>query len=138
MAAIYMWFEEEVQVFTTTLYPVEVIDSLQLSADLYGGSLSLIPAEAHQNSGNLVSMSLPIILISTNGPDEQHQNSGDLVSVTLPIILLSTDGPDEAHDNSGDLVSVSMPLKLVIVDTPDEKLQFTCDINPSSCSMTPV
>jgi hypothetical protein len=138
MAAIYMWFESELQVFTTTLYPVEVADSMQLSADISAGSLTPVPYESLDLSGDIASAAMPVILISYGPDNESHDISGDLTSVTLYPILI-TYGPDnEDHDNSGDLVSVTKPLKLVTVDTPDEKLQLTVDVYPSACSMTVV
>lgn len=138
MAAIYMWFDNEQMVLTTTLYPVEVQDFVRVSADISLGYMTLVPSEYHQHSGDVTGISMPVLLISGTAPDEYHQHSGDVTSIQLPTILISGTAPDEYHQHSGDVTSIELVLKLVIADTPDEEVRVFCDVYPSSCSMTAV
>lgn len=138
MAAIYMWFDSEEMILTTTLYPVEVIDGMQLAADIYGGSLSQILAEDHQNSADILSLGTYVILITYGTPEEFHQNSSDILSLGTYVILITYGTPEEFHQNSCNILSLGIVDLLVIVDTPDEKLQIDCDVYPSACSMTPI
>lgn len=137
MAAIYMWFENDLVVLTTTLYPVEVTDYLQLTVDIADGRMDVVPQDEGDFSGALESVLLKQIL-NSYGPDQDSADfSGGLGTVVLQQILNSY-GPDQDEaDFSGGLVSVVLDLKLVIGDTPDEKLQLDCDIYPPGCSMTP-
>ena len=44
MAAIYMWFEPpEYTVLTTTLYPIDANDSMDMMVSLLSGSMGLLP-----------------------------------------------------------------------------------------------
>jgi len=138
MAAIYMWFENEEMILTTTLYPVELIDSLSLSCRLTYGELKPIPVETYEMSGTLLSITLPQILFSYGPDDEQYQMSGTLLGITLPVILIIHPEDEEEYTMSGTLMSITLPLKLVTVYAPVEKLQLNCDINPAYCSMTGV
>ena len=126
-------------VITTTLYPIEAIEQLQLAADINDDcALSSIPLEQHQTSSDLLAVRMPQILISYGPDDEQHEISSDVLAIRMPLILLSYGPDDEQHQNSADLLAIRMPLKLVTVDTPDEKLQLALDVTPSDCSLTPV
>jgi len=136
MAAIYMWFNFEEMVLTTTPYPIEVIDSMQLAVNINAAEMGPINSDSHQNSSTVVAITNPLIYISSPLMSEAHKNNSALVGITNPLILITATAPTEAHKNSSDVVSISNPDKLVIVDTPDEKLQLNCDINPSNCSMT--
>jgi hypothetical protein len=138
MAAIYQWFPGQAVLLTTTLYPVEVIDELRLGISVAGGSLSLVPIDDLQYGQTLTSVDLNQILLDY-GPDEDDLQYGQtLTSVDLLEILLDY-GPDTDDLQYGQtLVSVELANKLVIGDTPDEKLQLSCGVYPSGCSMTPV
>lgn len=138
MAAIYMWFDDEQMVLTTTLYPIEAVDAQTMSADVSLGLLYNIDEDDIKNSGEFLGGLMPVILI-TYGPDEEDiKNAGDLTSITMPVILISY-GPDEEDiKNAGDLMGISMPLKLVDVFAPDQMMRNVCDVNPSACSMTTI
>lgn len=137
MAAIYQWFYNEgVLVLTTTLYPIEYKDELQISCDIVTGEMQEIQSDAHTQSGDLLSIELYPILINYGPDNEDHKQSGDLTSIAVNQILLIYDPDNEDHRQSGDLTSITLNLKVVTIDTPDEKLQLDCDITPSDCSMS--
>lgn len=125
-------------ILTTTLYPVEVTDSFQLSADISGGSMSLIPIDSIDGGGDILSVVLNQILLTTGPYEDSIDGGGDVLSVTLYQILLTAGPNEDSIDGGGDVLSVVLQSKLVTGDTPDEELQLTCDINPSGCSMTPI
>ena len=138
MAAIYQWLGRTYQLLTTTLYPIEAVESLSFDGDITYGSMSPVQSEAYATDGDVISATL-IQLLLEYGPDtEEYATDGDVISATLIQLLLEY-GPDaEAYRTDGDVISATLELKLVEVDTPDEELQFDGDIKPSGCSMTPI
>ena len=138
MAAIYMWFQRDVQVLTTTLYPLEVVDAVQFSFDIEDASMSLIPQDELGYSADLLGVTLTEILLTYGPLQDQVYYGADLLAVSLNTILL-THGPvnDELFISS-DLLDVNLISLLVTVDTPDEKLQLDFDINATGWHMTPV
>ena len=138
MAAIYMWFEHELQIWTTTLYPIEVNDSLQFACNLTYGEMRIVQVEEIDLSSDLLAITIEAILLDYGPDDVPFDLSSDLLSITIEQILF-TYGPDDvAFDQSSDLLSITIQDKLVIADTPDERLQLGCNVNPSGCSLTPV
>lgn len=123
---------------TTTLYPIEVDDSVQLGADITYGEMSLVQGEDYDQSGALLGITLEQILIDYGPDDQPYDQSGDLLGITLQQILIDYGPDNQDYDQSSDLLAISIESKLVIVDTPDERLQVDCDLNPSGCSLTPV
>lgn len=138
MAAIYMWFDNEQMVLTTTLYPVEVIDYLRLSADISGGDMRNITEESHFNSIDMLGITKPQILIAYGPNEEDYFNSMDLIGITRPQILIDYGPNEEDYFNSADVLGITLLDLLVTADTPDEMLRLGADVNPSACSMTDV
>jgi hypothetical protein len=117
---------QEFTYYTTTPYPIEVIEEMQFGIDVSGGSLSLVPEDDAETA-----------ILLDYGPDEDDVDYGHtLTSIVLTEILLDY-GPDEDDADYGHtLTSVTLTNKLVEADTPDEELDLGCDIKPSACSMT--
>jgi hypothetical protein len=138
MAAIYQWFDFLEEEYTTTLYPVEVVELLEFTCELEGGGLYNIIEDEVDINGNLLSAELYQILISTTSPYDDADIDGDLLSADLYQILISTTSPYDNADINGDLLDCTLLDLLVIVDTPDESLQLDMELYPSGCSMTDV
>lgn len=138
MAAIYMWFDNEEMVLTTTLYPVEVEDNLQLNVSLSSGSLEPIPLDEVDVSYSIGSISVDEILLTAPPVDDDADVSYALSGIEVKTVLLSASPVDDDADASYNIVNVEVLSKLVIADTPDEELQLACSIDPTGCSMTPV
>lgn len=138
MAAIYQWFQRDVQVLTTTLYPLEVVDAVQFSFNLVSGSLQPVPQDSIYVSGNVIAASLNQILLSYGTPEDNLDISANVIYAHLNQILLSYGTPEDELDVSWALIEVLLISLLVTVDTPDEKLQLDFDVNTSGWFMTPV
>jgi len=138
MAAIYMWFEAGIEFLTTTLYPIEMIDELQLNFNITDSSMSPIPQDSLNLSYGMNGVILNQILIAYGPNLDELDISAGLVSVLLNQILLSYGPNQDELDISYDLVNVQLVSLLVTADTPDEKLQLDFNISSSGCSMTPV
>jgi len=136
MAAIYQWFQRDVQVLTTTLYPLEVIDAIQLNFNIVSGSLQPVPQDSLYMSANVTAIVLNQILLSYGTPEDSLDISANVTYVHLNQILLSYGTPEDELDIAGDLIEVLLISLLVTVDTPDEKLQLDFDINSTGWFMT--
>lgn len=140
MAAIYQWFDGliEVQIWTTTPYPIEVIEGIEIACDLAECYLTPISGEAADFNGTFLSGSLTQILISYGPNDEAADLNGTFLSGSLYQVLISYGPNDEAADFSGTFLSGVLDEKLVTAYAPDEGIEVACDLIPGSCSMTPV
>lgn len=137
MAAIYMWIDAEVMYLTTTLYPVEVIDALQLGGRLgTNPGMYLIPNEGVDNFEVFLSGELRQLLKSTPTYFEAIDNVEVFLSGELRQLLKSTDVFPEALDNTETFLSGYLDLALVTVDSPDEALEFSCRLDTANCSLT--
>ena len=141
MAAIYQWFEENQTLLTTTLYPVETVEALQISGEVSGGALIAIPVEDIEGSADIVNMTyIQQRWFYEDGPyDDGIQGDADIVNMTyVQQRWFITDGPyDESIEGSADVVNITNVNKRVEADTPDESLQIGFEIANTS-SMTAV
>mgnify|MGYP000058708441 CR=1 FL=1 len=140
MAAIYQWFEGGIlyQTWTTTLYPIEAIEALQISFDLSDGSMRPVLNEHIDVSVEFISGS-KIQTLLTTGPYEEAVDVGvEFISGTKEVTLLTTGPYEEAVDVGVEFISGTKVSKLVVAFAPDEELQIDFDLDPSNCSMTPV
>lgn len=126
------------EIWTTTPYPIEVIEELQLDMDINFGSMVPIPSDEAEYDADITGAGLDVVLL-TYGPDNDNaEYDADIISAGLDVILL-TYGPDEDEaDYDADIVDAGLDTYLVTVDTPDEKLQLDMDIVPGGCSMDAV
>jgi hypothetical protein len=141
MAAIYMWPEDKQIILTTTLYPVDVTDSLAIEITFTGGSMSPLPeSDAAFVLGLQGGILQQEIWYFSDGPyDSDAAFSLGLVGGILQQeIWFFSDGPydSDAKFRIGMGESGLLIGKLVSIDTPDEKLQLACTIDP--CSMMEV
>jgi hypothetical protein len=140
MAAIYQWFDTTIYV-TTTLYPVEAFDGIDISVTIDSGSMTALPGEGIDVAHDLISGTYTQLRwFYTDGPytdglDVTH----DLVAGTYTQLRwFYTDGPyNEGIDVTHDLVAGSYDQVLIEADSPDEGLDLSIAIETSS-SMTGV
>ena len=141
MAAIYSWFKGKQILLTTTLYPIDVTEYMQLGVAFFTGTIEEIPNDDWKatfetnGDGTLVQLRW----FYTDGPyDDEWQASfetnGDGTLVQLRWFY--SDGPYDDEwkatfetSNDGTLVN-----KLVEADSPDESLQLGCVIL-NTCTM---
>ena len=137
MAAIYMWFNpgEEVT-FTTTLYPLEAADALNLSVTLVSWTMQEPTDESMDMSVGFVSGQLNTLLLDYGPEDEAMDINVGFVSGQLNILLLEYGPDDEAMDISVGFVSGILNDLLVETYAPDEALEFSIAL--TSFTMTPV
>lgn len=141
MAAIYQWFVNVEVIFTTTLYPITDINSLNVSSAVLDGDIRPIPNEAIDTLDlALLGGSLEVWLYDLNGPDEYID--GPIVSLIAGILesaLVQSVPPDDYMEfTSLTLIGGSMAPYLITVDSPDEKLDVSCAFLPTGSSMTAI
>ena len=137
MAAIYQWHFTGVEiVFTTTLYPLEAADAIDLSITLDSFSMHSIPQDAMDFGLSFVSGTLEQILIATGPYDDAMDFNLSFVSGLLEQILLTTGPYDDAMDFNLSFISGLLEDKLVRIYAPDEALEMSIVLD--SLSMTPV
>lgn len=139
MAAIYQWFVQNVQVLTTTLYPIEVLDAIQMSCQLGPGpALRSVPTDDFDTSTSFISMGIKQLLKTTGPYDNEYDSTTSFVSMEIRQLLKITGPYDDIYDSITTMVSVSLSEVLVTIDTPDEALEFAFELETINCSMTPV
>jgi len=139
MAAIYQWFLADEVVYTTTLYPIDVTEALQLSvATNPYANLSEFPIDYSTFKQEVVGISLDVLLLSADSSVDYTSFSQEIVSIELVSLLLSTESDIDYTFFSQEIVSVELVEMLVTCDTPDESLQLACSTNSSNSSLTVV
>jgi len=138
MAAIYIPPWPLAEIYTTTLYPVEVVDSLGVSVVFESGAMAILPASEVATGLGLENGSYTQLRwFYTDGP----YDSDVATSISLhdgsytQLRWFYEDGPyDSEVGTSIALISGSLINKMVHADTPDEELQLSAVIL-TSCSM---
>lgn len=136
MAAIYMWIESGIQLLTTTLYPVEVEDSVQLAGDIEPGVMWLNPSSDVNLDAPSFGVNLYNTLLTSTGTEDTLTFVEPSMGVTLYVALLDATVDVDTFYFAQPTMLATLVDKLVTVDTPDEKLQLNCDVVPGNCSMT--
>ena len=139
MAAIYQWYVDRALVLTTTLYPIEVVDALQLGGQLGNGNNMLrIPNDMLDFTEQVLTVSWRQLL-KEQGPNYESLDFTEEVLTVSWRQLLKEQGPNyEALDFTEEVLTLSLRLALVVGDTPDEGMLFACELSTVDCSMTPV
>lgn len=137
MAAIYCptWPKE----VTTTLYPVDVTETIVFGISLTAGSMDVPLSEYITANMDFVSgYHYQARWFYEDGPyDDTITGTFDFISgYHYQARWFYDDGPyDDSITGNFNLVNGYYLNKLVKADTPDEELQLTCVIN-NSCTMT--
>jgi len=138
MAAIYMWPVDDQILLTTTLYPVEVVDSLQVGLTFSGGFLDLIPGSDFQSTQLMQDGTyIQVRWFYEDGPYDSDLAStqGMEDGTYIQVRWFYEDGPyDSDLQSTQTLLDGTYVSKLIEADTPDEELQLALTIN-DTCSM---
>lgn len=138
MAAIYGWYGSNVLLLTTTLYPVDVDDSMELSITINIGSMTLIPLDNLETSHEVMDgLYVQERWFYSDGPYEDSLETSQIVmdGTYVQERWFYSDGPyDDSIDTSHEVMNGSYVNKRVEADTPDEELQLAISID-SSCTM---
>ena len=138
MAAIYCppW-PKDLEV-TTTLYPVDMVDSVAFDISLTAGSLALLPLSDFQSTFGMENGTYTQLrwFISDGIYDSDMQATFGMEDGSYTQLRwFLTDGPyDSDLQATFGMLDGTIINKLVIVDTPDELLQLNLVINVT-CSM---
>jgi hypothetical protein len=136
MAAIYQWFVADVQVWTTTLYPVEAVEGLKFSIDVKGGLMWTPPEEDYAFSYGFDGAAHQQILLTGPIEEDDYGFACGFVSAGHTAILLV--GPTEEDDYafSYGFSDAEIINKLITTYMPEQGLIFTIDVDSANCSMT--
>lgn len=137
MAAIYQWFTpEDLDILTTTLYPIVVFDKVQLGVSLIFGTMTSVPLETYSFGVTALGGNVTAILLSVPLYDEAYNFGVTALSGNITKILLNVPLEDEAY--SFGVIALSGNIRGAIVPAlmPDEGMQLGCSL--ISGSMTHV
>ena len=126
------------EVLTTTPYPIELTESLEMGCDMTFGAMRTIPEDEMNIAASFVSGSVIETLLDGGVLPDAMDIAAAFISGSVVATLLEGSVPPDEMDISAAFISGSKELKLVTAYTPDESIQMGCDMNPSGCSMTPV
>jgi hypothetical protein len=129
MAAIYMWFSpEDLEILTTTLYPIEVIDKIEFGVSLIGGSMTPVPLEAYEGYVLALGGDISTVKQSTGPHDEAYESFVAALGGSITNMLI-TDGPyDEAYDSYVLALDGLITEALVKTFMPDDGIRFGCSL----------
>jgi hypothetical protein len=124
------------QVLTTTLYPAESLDAMELSISLIAGHMLPIPEEAIDFTFAALDGSITQTLISTGPHDEAADFAFAALDGSITEVLLTTGPHDEAADFTFAALDGDIENKLVEALMPDEAMDIS--ISLIAGSMDPV
>jgi len=130
--------QSDLVIVTSTPYPIDIADFVQLSASLVFGAMRAIPNDEADVSFQLVQAPMVQILMTTGPYDDAADVSFRLIQAPMVQILLSTGPYDDAADVSFELLQAPLVTKLVSGDTPDDAMDISISLVSAECSMTPV
>jgi hypothetical protein len=140
MAAIYQWFEGivEVQIWTTTLYPLETADALKFDVDINVASLDAIESEYIELGMTLLSMDVVPTLISGSMDDDYLELGMTLISLDVELILITGSMDEDFLELGMTLVDMDVIPKLITIYSPDQGLIMDVDLDTANCSLDAV
>jgi hypothetical protein len=129
--------QNNLQILTTTPYPIIADDGVSFAVDLAEGSMSAVPEEFAAQEAVPLGGAMVQILTTYVGPTEE----ADMIAVptggVMNQILTTYTGPTESGDQISEPISGALVSKLVTVESPDQQVEFIVDLDTASCSMTP-
>jgi len=138
MAAIYMWPVDDQILLTTTLYPVDAVEKLEISCAPLSGWLAPIPSESLETAHSVIDMSyVQARWYLEDGPYEDELETAHTV---LDMTYVQTrwyleDGPyDDELESAHTVLDMTYVRKKVEADSPDEGLQLAITIE-TTCTM---
>jgi hypothetical protein len=126
MTAIYQWFVEEdiTTVVTTTLYPAQTEDAVELGISLVYGYMMLIPDEQHNIAVESTSGSITTVLLTTDIEDEEHNIGVESTFGSITEVLITIGPEEEQHNVAVESTFGSITSKLVYAELPDEAMDI--------------
>lgn len=136
MAAIYQWFIGHEIVLSTTPYPVDLNDSITLSATVSAGWMALVPSDRFETAQNVIAgtYNQERWYLSDGPYVDYFETAQNIISGTyIQQRWYLTDGPYiDYFETAQNVISATHIPKLVLADTPDETLQMGNVINNTS------
>jgi hypothetical protein len=126
------------QELTSTLYPLEMEEALDIGIALGDASMSPIPEDSMEFGMTFLSGTLSQVLLETGPYEDEMQFGVSFLSGTLTQLLLETGPYDDAMNFGVTFLSGELVFKLIESYAPDEALQLGIALDEAACSMTPV
>jgi hypothetical protein len=138
MTAIYQWFVEEdiTTVVTTTLYPAESEDAVELGISLVYGYMVLIPVEDYEFTIETLDGNITPILLTVPTEEEEYEFTLETLNGSITAILLTIPTPEEEYEFTIETLDGSITSKLVSAVMSDQAMNI--GVSLVSGSMTPV
>ena len=97
MAAIYMWPVDDQILLTTTLYPVDAVEKLEISCAPLSGWLAPIPSESLETAHSVIDMSyVQARWYLEDGPyEDELETAHTVLDMTYVRKKVEADSPDE-------------------------------------------
>lgn len=130
--------QSNLQVVTTTPYPIEAVEGAEFSVDLHSGIMQPIVQDQFTHEGDIDDWTLTDIRIESGPHDDSFTHTGDIEDWILTDILITTGPHDDDFKHEGDLIAWVMEDKLVTATAPPEGAEFLIACDESNCTMTPV
>jgi hypothetical protein len=141
MAAIYMWSGNSEIVLTTTLYPVDVSESVLVSGAVSHGYLIPVASDSLETTASVIDMTyIQTRWFFEDGPyDDSLETTYDVLDMTyIQTRWFFEDGPyDDLFETSYTVLDMTYIRIKVEADTPDEGIQLGIEIM-DTCSMEAV
>jgi hypothetical protein len=124
------------QVLTTTLYPAEALDGMELGISLVSGRMELIPIEDYEFTITALSGNITQILLTAPTEEEEYEFTLVALNGSITQILLTAPTQDEEYEFTIEALNGSITKKLVEAEMSDQAMDI--GISLVSGSMTPV
>ncbi len=133
-----MWYETDVQIWTTTLYPLEAVEGLAMSIDLKYGDMKSIDEDTFNfNYGFDDAFVTPILLTGPTPVDAYNFNYG-FDDAFIDDILLAGPVPVDTYNFSYGFDDAFIQDLLITAYMPEQGIIMSIDLNAINCSMVDV
>lgn len=138
MAAIYQWFIADAQVFTTTLYPIEATEAMELSIDFDVAYLEEVPADQLTHGVTMLEVTIREALLYAPEQIDEITHGVTLLEVSIRPGLLEAPEQVDYLTHGVTMLEVTIEMVLITVYTPDEAMDIAIALDTGSCSLTAV
>ena len=140
MAAIYQWFEGviEVQIWTTTLYPIEAEEGIKFDISVSGIAFDTIDNDSIEHTMSLISIDKFLALLEAPEQNDSIEHTVSLIDMDKYVALVEAPEQDDSIEQVVTLIDIVKESKLITIYSPDHGLLFDIDLNSSNCSMDSV
>jgi hypothetical protein len=138
MAAIYQWFDIYEEVYTTTLYPLELGEGLSVTIAFDEGFMRPITENAIEYSHQLLAGTLRVLLLTAPEQEDEIEYSHQLLAGTLRQLLLSAPEQVDEIEYSHQLLGGTLEVLLITAWMPPQGIYVTCDIDQAGCYLTSI